>query len=153
MNFAKFLRTYFLLNTSWELLLSVKSWRNEITSILKPNFSCKSWVRFPFSNLVMLVFKLIEVFFKKTQRSSLKKSCSYKFCNIHWKIRVLESVSNKVANLKTYNFNWKRLQQRCFPVNIAKFLRALILNNICKRVLLSSDSSDIKIHHTSSSLQ
>ena len=30
----------------------------------------------------------------------------------------------------------KRLQNRCFPMNIAKFLRTLILNNICKRLLL-----------------
>ena len=31
----------------------------------------------------------------------------------------------------------KRLQHRCFPVNIAKFLRTPIFKNICKRLLLS----------------
>ena len=31
----------------------------------------------------------------------------------------------------------KRLQHRCFPVNIAKFLRTPTLKNICKRLLLS----------------
>ena len=30
----------------------------------------------------------------------------------------------------------KRLQHRCFPVNIANFLRALILKNIGERLLL-----------------
>ena len=30
----------------------------------------------------------------------------------------------------------KRLQQRCFPVNIAKFLRETIFKNICDRPLL-----------------
>ena len=30
----------------------------------------------------------------------------------------------------------KRLQHRCFPANIAKFLRTTILKNICKRLLL-----------------
>ena len=30
----------------------------------------------------------------------------------------------------------KRLQHRCFPVNVAKFLRAPILNNICQQLLL-----------------
>ena len=30
----------------------------------------------------------------------------------------------------------KRPQQRCFPVNIVKFLRTVILKNICKRLLL-----------------
>ena len=31
----------------------------------------------------------------------------------------------------------KRLQHRCFPVNIAKFLRALVLKNICEQLLLT----------------
>ena len=30
----------------------------------------------------------------------------------------------------------KRLQHKCFPVNIAKFLRIPILENICERLLL-----------------
>ena len=34
------------------------------------------------------------------------------------------------------NFIKKRLQHRCFPVNIAKFLRTFILKNICERLLL-----------------
>ena len=34
------------------------------------------------------------------------------------------------------NFIKKRLQHRCFPVNIAKFLRGPILKNICERLLL-----------------
>ena len=34
------------------------------------------------------------------------------------------------------NFNKKRLQHKCFPVNIAKFLRTPILKNICQRLLL-----------------
>ena len=36
---------------------------------------------------------------------------------------VLESLFNKVAGLKAYNYNKKRHQLRCFPVNIAKFSR------------------------------
>ena len=34
------------------------------------------------------------------------------------------------------NFNKKRLQHRCFPVRFAKFLRTLILNNSCERLVL-----------------
>ena len=30
----------------------------------------------------------------------------------------------------------KKLQHRCFPVNIAKFLRTPVLKNICKRLFL-----------------
>ena len=37
---------------------------------------------------------------------------------------------------KAYNFIEKRLQHRCFPVNIAKLLRTPILKNICEWLLL-----------------
>ena len=51
---------------------------------------------------------------------------SLKFHNIHRKTPVSESLFHKVAGLKAYNFNKKRLLQRCFPVNIAKFLRTAL---------------------------
>ena len=41
---------------------------------------------------------------------------------------VLESLFNKVASLKACNFIKKRLQHRCFPVNIARFLRTALQN-------------------------
>ena len=46
-----------------------------------------------------------------------------KVCNIHRKTPVLESLFSKVASLEAYKFIKKRLQHRCFPVNIANFLR------------------------------
>ena len=46
------------------------------------------------------------------------------------------SLFSKVAGLKTCNFIEKRLQHRCLPVNIVKLLRAPILKNICKWLLL-----------------
>ena len=48
----------------------------------------------------------------------------------------MESLSDKVADLKACNIIKKRLQHRCFPVNIAKSLRTSILKIICKRLLL-----------------
>ena len=45
---------------------------------------------------------------------------------------MLEFLFNKVAAI---NFIKKRFQYRCFPVNIAKFSGALILKNICQRLL------------------
>ena len=45
---------------------------------------------------------------------------------------MLEPLFNKVAGLQAL----KRLQHRRFTLNIAKFLRTLILKNICKRLLL-----------------
>ena len=41
---------------------------------------------------------------------------------------------NKNAGLQSWNFIKKRLQHRFFPVNIAKFLRAPVLENICERL-------------------
>ena len=43
--------------------------------------------------------------------------------NIHRKTPALESLFNKVLVLQVYNLIKRKLQQRCFPVNIAKFLR------------------------------
>ena len=42
---------------------------------------------------------------------------------------VLESLFNKVSDLKAFKFIKKRLQHKCFPVNIAKFSRAKFLKN------------------------
>ena len=41
---------------------------------------------------------------------------------------------NKNAGLQSWNHIKKRLQHRCFPVNIAKFLGKLVLKNICERL-------------------
>ena len=47
-----------------------------------------------------------------------------------------EYLFNKVAGLKACNFIKERLQDRCFPMNIANFLRTPILKNIYERLLL-----------------
>ena len=49
---------------------------------------------------------------------------------------MLESLFDKVAALQPSNFIKERLQHRCFPVNIAKFLTTPILKNICELLLL-----------------
>ena len=51
------------------------------------------------------------------------------------KTPVLESLFKKVAGLQARNVIKKRLQHRCFPVNIANVLRIPILNNICELLL------------------
>ena len=48
---------------------------------------------------------------------------------------MLESLFKNVACLKACNVIKKRPQDRCFPVNIAKFLTLLISKNICKGLL------------------
>ena len=56
---------------------------------------------------------------------------------MHIKTPVLKSLLNKAAGPKACKFIKKWLQHRCFPVNIAKFLRTPILKNIYVRLLLS----------------
>ena len=51
---------------------------------------------------------------------------------------MLEALFNKFADLQTGNFITKRLEHRCFPVNIAKFLKTPILKDIFERLLLNS---------------
>ena len=46
-----------------------------------------------------------------------------KVYNIHRETPVLEPLFSKTANLKAYKFIKKRLQHRCFPVNITNLLR------------------------------
>ena len=52
------------------------------------------------------------------------------------KTSVLESLFNKVACLRVCSFIKKRLQHRCIPVKLAKFLKTSILKNICEQLPL-----------------
>ena len=95
---------------------------------------------------VILSSKILKLYVWQTkkmsqfQRKSLevfcRKSCAYRFRNIHRNTPILVSLFNRLAGFKTCNFRKKRLQHSCFPVNIAKFLRTLILMKICDQLLL-----------------
>ena len=50
---------------------------------------------------------------------------------------MLESLPNKIAGFQACNFIKKRPQHGCFSVNIVKFLKRLILKNICEGLLLN----------------
>ena len=49
-------------------------------------------------------------------------------------IQIVESLFNENASLQSCNFIKKRLQHRCSPVDIAKFLRTPVLKNIRERL-------------------
>ena len=66
---------------------------------------------------------------------ALWKRCFWKFSNNNLKTPVLESLF--IFCLETCDFIKKRLQHRCFHVNIEKILRTLILKNICEQLLFS----------------
>ena len=51
------------------------------------------------------------------------------------KTTALESLFDKFGGLQASNFITKRLQDKCFPVSIAKFLKTSILKGIFKRLL------------------
>ena len=70
----------------------------------------------------------------------MKRAVLKNFLNIHRKTPVLEPLSNKFAGLQACNLIEKRLQHRCFPVNIENFLRTPITKNICEQLLLQSGS-------------
>ena len=56
-----------------------------------------------------------------------------KFCH--------ESYSKYAKYLQASNFIKNKLQHRCFPVKLAKFLRTPISKNICERQILSGHCS------------
>ena len=51
------------------------------------------------------------------------EKCSKKLPKFARKTPVMKSLFNKVAGLQVCNFIRKRLQHRCFPAKVAKFLR------------------------------
>ena len=76
--------------------------------------------------LLKNIFIEQEVFYKKTITKNFKifteETC------------VVASFLIKNPGLQLCNFIKTRLQHRCFPVNIAKFLKTPILKNICERL-------------------
>ena len=61
------------------------------------------------------------------------------FAIFTWEKPVLKSFFN-LGLLQACHFIKKRLQHRCFPVNIATFLKTPTLTNICEWLLLKLDS-------------
>ena len=62
--------------------------------------------------------------------------------NSHWMCYIKKTIFKHFAIFIGKNQSWslfliKLFQHRCFPVNIAKFLRTPILKNICKQLLLN----------------
>ena len=51
----------------------------------------------------------------------------------------------KLQVVKACNYIEKRLQHRCFPVNIAKFLITPVLKNICRWLLLKITKIDLQL--------
>ena len=68
--------------------------------------------------------QLLKLFYKKAVLNNLAILIGKHLC---WSLFLIQAS----------NFITKRLQHRCFPVNIAKFLKTSILKGICERLLLN----------------
>ena len=94
-----------------------------------------SIVCFPGCDVINLEIKLIfliKPFFYMTEKPRQKLKSNHRM-----KLKfMLKSLFNKVAGLKACNFVKKRLQHRCFPVNIAKCLRTAFFKKHLRWMLL-----------------
>ena len=80
----------------------------------------------------------LPVFFLPFQVYEISRKNSFTFRSSHKRCSIKKTVpkTSQYPQEKACNFIKKRLQHRCFPVNIAKFSWAPILKNICEWLLL-----------------
>ena len=100
----------------------------EVLSVMWPDFTvvkCNSQI----SN----IFHHIKLRKSITNSCSLKKAVLRNFAKFAEKHLCWSLFFKKSACLQSSNFIEKRLQHRCFTVNIAKFLRTPVLKNIGER--------------------
>ena len=91
-----------------------------------------------FSIILLMLVK--EVAQAATRRCSMKKVVLKNFAistgnHLCWSL-----FFNKIASRQACNFTKKRLQQRCFLMNMVKFLKTAILKNICEWLLLKLEN-------------
>ena len=115
-------------------------------------FSSNNYWRYKLSILVMRLCNLMNILFlvqqilfpdcyknqKQPPEVLCEKRCSLKCCKIHRKAPVSESLLLKQTPVEACNFIKKRLCQRCFPVNFAKFFRTPFSQNTSGRLLLKN---------------
>ena len=103
---------------------------NFFTQISQLSFNSNNIPSTQIQNIFKSALLFFFMFLQKQLQKVFYKKYSWKFHKIQY-TPVLESLFNKVASLKACSFIKKSLQRRCFPGNIANFLRTSILQNIC----------------------
>ena len=83
-----------------------------------------------------LLFVNFVKFFRRAIIKKPQSGCLCTFLKIKSVTHIFQETFPVSSSLQTCKFSKKRLQHRCFPVNITKFLRAPILKNICRWLLL-----------------
>ena len=109
---------------------------NKHTKINKQSykFTIKDFQRSPETHVKVNLF----LYFRSSQqRCSLRKGIFRNFAKLTRKHLCQSLFFNKVADLRPATLlKKKKLLHRCFPVNFAKFLRTLFLQNTSERLLL-----------------
>ena len=85
---------------------------------------------------------------KQPPEAFYKKAISKNFTKFTGKHLCWSYVLIKLQTFQTSNFVNKRHQHRCFPANIANFLRTPILKIICERFLLKRCNARTEMLHT-----
>ena len=138
MNFANVLRTPFRTEhvraTASRLNVFAKIW-NQNSSIAK-FFLWRGLILqiVTYNSKISIIYHQIKISKRYNEQVFNKKAVLKNFAiftekHLRWSLFL-----NKNVGLQSWNFIKKRLQHRFFPVNIAKFLRTPVLENICERL-------------------
>ena len=103
--------------------------------IKKINLSClRHWCfSRKFRNFSLEQKQPPEVFCKNDVLKNFTIFTEKRLCLSHFLNKVAE-----ISSLQHWRFIKKRFQHRCFPVNIAKFLKTRIMKNICEELFLKT---------------
>ena len=100
-------------------------------------FLSVTWTNFTivkYNSKISIIYHQIKILKRYNEQVFNKKAALKNFAiftekHLRWSLFL-----NKNVGLQSWNFIKKRLQHRFFPVNIAKFLRKPVLENICERL-------------------
>ena len=147
--FQLFLATFKIVlaaSTFWQnickTLLPQKNICGGVHSYCNSNFKICKW-KLKIKTVYSVAYSAAQVFIHSCSQNSHRRYSVKKVFLMffqmffHRKTTVSESLFNEVSGLQAWSFIKKRLQHRCVPVNIAKFLRTPILKNIWERLLLT----------------
>ena len=67
----------------------------------------------------------------------MKKNSIMGSFKLELEVQKIKKAAFKNQLKSSSNFIKKRLQQRCLPLNVAKYLRILFFKNICEQLLLN----------------
>ena len=113
--------------------------RNIFVAESNLNFKIYKW-KLKIEVVYSVVYSTVQVFLhSRSQKMSPEVFCKKSVLNVFSNVLLKCSFTGKqlCQSLFLMKFLKNTLRHRCFPVNIAKFLRTPILKSICERLLLT----------------